>query len=90
MSTTSTVSSASPIGWRLGTNVHCVSALPELVDELFQRPVDDGVTLALLIQHRGKVVAERYGIQPENIFQPAIQITAESTLTSCLSFELRR
>lgn len=57
-------------------------ALTTLVDELFQRPADLGVTLALLIQHRGDIVAERYGIQPENIFQPAIEITAESTLTS--------
>ena len=57
-------------------------ALTSLVDELFQRPDDEGVTLALLVQHRGEVVAERYGVQPENVFQPAIQITAESTLTS--------
>ncbi len=59
-----------------------MSALTTLVDELCQRPADQGVTLALLIQHRGDIVAERYGIQPENIFQPAIEITAESTLTS--------
>jgi CubicO group peptidase (beta-lactamase class C family) len=59
-----------------------VSALSPLVDELFERPADEGVTLALLVQHRGEVVAERYGVQPENIFQPAMQITAESTLTS--------
>ncbi len=56
--------------------------LSVLVDELFQRPADLGVTLALVVQHRGEVVAERYGIQPENIFQPAIEITAHSTLTS--------
>lgn len=53
-----------------------------LVDELFERPPDEGVTLALVVQQHGDVVAERYGIQPENIFQPAIEITAESTLTS--------
>ena len=57
-------------------------ALTELVDELFERPSDEGVTLALVVQHRGEVVTERYGIQPENIFQPAIEITAQSTLTS--------
>ena len=56
--------------------------LTSLVDELFRRPADEGVTLALLVQHRGEVVAERYGMQPENIFQPAVEITAESTLTS--------
>jgi CubicO group peptidase (beta-lactamase class C family) len=59
-----------------------VSDLNALVDGLFDRPVDEGVTLALLVQHRGQVVAERYGIQPENIFQPAIEITPTSTLTS--------
>ena len=57
-------------------------ALTPLVDELFQRRHDEGVTLALLIRHRGEVVAERYGIQPENVFQPAIEITDDSTLTS--------
>jgi CubicO group peptidase (beta-lactamase class C family) len=59
-----------------------VPPLTALVDELFERPHDEGVTLALLVRHRGEVVAERYGIQPENIFQPATEITAESTLTS--------
>ena len=59
-----------------------MSDLSVLVDELFQRPADLGVTLALVVRHRGEVVAERYGIQPENIFQPAIEITADSTLTS--------
>ena len=73
---------ASPTAWSAGTNVVDVPDLSALVDELFQRPADQGVTLALLVQHRGEVVAERYGIQPENVFQPAIEITAESTLTS--------
>ncbi len=57
-------------------------SLDQLVDALCGRPDDEGVTLALVVQHRGEIVAERYGIQPENIFQPAIEITAESTLTS--------
>ena len=59
-----------------------MSALPALVDELFQRPADEGITLALVVRVRDEIVAERYGTQPENIFQPAIEITAESTLTS--------
>jgi CubicO group peptidase (beta-lactamase class C family) len=54
----------------------------ELVDQLFARPADEGVTLALLIQQDGEVVAERYGTQPANVFQPALEITAESTLIS--------
>ncbi len=74
--------SASLTAWSAGTNVIGVPALPSLVDELFQRPDDEGVTLALVIQQRDEIIAERYGIQPENIFQPATEITAESTLTS--------
>jgi CubicO group peptidase (beta-lactamase class C family) len=52
------------------------------VDDLFARPEEEGLTLALLVQRRGVVEEERYGVQPENIFQPEIAITAESTLTS--------
>jgi CubicO group peptidase (beta-lactamase class C family) len=66
----------------VGTNVVDVSDPTELVDELFQRPADEGVTLALVVQQRDEIVVERYGTQPENIFQPAMEITAESTLTS--------
>jgi CubicO group peptidase (beta-lactamase class C family) len=55
-------------------------ALSPLVDELFER--SDGVSLALVICHRGEVVVERYGVQPENVFQPATAITADSTLAS--------
>jgi CubicO group peptidase (beta-lactamase class C family) len=63
-------------------NVARVPEVTELVDQLFSRPDDEGVTLALLIQQRGEVIAERYGIQPANVFQPEIEITADSTLTS--------
>ncbi len=56
--------------------------LSDEVEGLFARSAIDGVSLALLIQHRGNIVAERYGTQPENIFQPAVEITADSTLTS--------
>ena len=63
-------------------NVERVLPVTELVDQLFARPDDEGVTLALVIQQRGDVVAERYGTQPANAFQPALEITAESTLIS--------
>jgi CubicO group peptidase (beta-lactamase class C family) len=82
MSTTWRDWSVSLIVWPRGTNVVSVSGLPALVDDLFERPADEGVTLALIVQRGGQVVSERYGIQPENIFQPAIEITAASTLTS--------
>jgi hypothetical protein len=52
------------------------------VDKLFGRGDHEGVSLALVIQKSGKVIVERYGTQPENVFQPAIGITADSTLTS--------
>jgi CubicO group peptidase (beta-lactamase class C family) len=52
------------------------------VDAIFERPPEQGISLAMLVVHRGEVVAERYGTQPENIFQPAIAIGPESTLIS--------
>jgi CubicO group peptidase (beta-lactamase class C family) len=73
----------SPTSWSVGSNVVAVtSSLDDLVDDLFARPADEGISLALVVQHRGDVVAERYGVQPENIFQPETIITADSTLTS--------
>lgn len=52
------------------------------VDELFARRDSEGQSLALLIQQRGAVVAERYGTQPGNDFQEALDVSADSTLTS--------
>lgn len=52
------------------------------VDKVFSRPPELGVSLAMVVVHRGAVVAERYGTAPENIFEPAKRITAESTLIS--------
>jgi CubicO group peptidase (beta-lactamase class C family) len=52
------------------------------VDAVFERPGDLGVSLAMLVMHDGQVVAERYGVSPENIFEPARQITAASRLIS--------
>jgi CubicO group peptidase (beta-lactamase class C family) len=59
-----------------------VTSLDEQVDSLFDRPDADGITLALLVVQHGEVVTERYGVQPANVFQPELVITAESTLTS--------
>jgi CubicO group peptidase (beta-lactamase class C family) len=36
----------------------------------------------MVVLHRGEVVAERYGVQPANIFEPAKQIGPDSTLPS--------
>lgn len=36
----------------------------------------------MVVMHRGEVVAERYGVQPESDFGPATEVTADSTLIS--------
>ena len=59
-----------------------IPSVDALADGLFERPADDGLSLALVVQHRGEIVAERYGIQPANVFQPEIRITKDTTLTS--------
>lgn len=78
--------SDSRIGSSAGTNVEQVTALQArfdgLIDDLFARPDGDGLSLALVVRQHGEVVAERYGVQPANIFQPETAITAESSLTS--------
>jgi CubicO group peptidase (beta-lactamase class C family) len=40
------------------------------LDDLFARSPDEGVTLAFLLVQEGEIVAERYGVQPGNLFQP--------------------
>jgi CubicO group peptidase (beta-lactamase class C family) len=54
----------------------------QLIDDIFERPADEGISLAMIVQQGGDVVAERYGTQPENVFQPAQQIDADTTLIS--------
>ena len=53
-----------------------------LVEELFERPADEGLSLALVVKQGGEIVAERYGVQPANEFQPEQQVTADTTLLS--------
>ena len=52
------------------------------IDSMFDRPDSEGVSLALVIQQAGEVVAERYGTQPANVFEPARPLDADSTLIS--------
>ncbi len=53
-----------------------------LLDQLFERPPEQGISLACVVSQGGHVVAERYGVQPANDFQDAEHITASSTLLS--------
>lgn len=57
-------------------------AVQELVDAIFERPLDQGISLAMVVLHRGDVIAERYGIQPANVFSPAIAVDADTSLPS--------
>ncbi len=52
------------------------------LDAVFTRPAEQGISLAAVVLVDGELVAERYGVQPANDFQDALELTAESTLIS--------
>lgn len=52
------------------------------VAELFAGDARHGMSLALVMMVDGRVVAERYGHQPDTIFGPGAPVTAETTLIS--------
>ena len=53
------------------------------VDALFERPAEEGTSLALVVLRHGEVVVERYGVRPPNLFQPEAEpITASTPLIS--------
>jgi CubicO group peptidase (beta-lactamase class C family) len=51
-------------------------------DELFAADAPHGVSLALVVMHRGEVVFERYGVAPDTIFGRGGPITRDTPLTS--------
>jgi CubicO group peptidase (beta-lactamase class C family) len=53
-----------------------------VADELFAPDAPHGLSLALLLMHRGEVVFERYGTQPDTIFGPGGPVDAGTTLIS--------
>jgi CubicO group peptidase (beta-lactamase class C family) len=57
-------------------------SIDDPLDAIFGRPPDQGVSLAMVVVHGGEIVAERYGVQPANIFEPEKVVTAESPLVS--------
>jgi CubicO group peptidase (beta-lactamase class C family) len=56
--------------------------LDERIDAIFERPLERGVSLAIVVMHRGEIVAERYGVQPANVFESEKVVTADSPLLS--------
>ena len=58
------------------------SAAETILDEMFTRPVEQGVSLAFVARRGGEVIAERFGVQAATDFEPEREITAESTLLS--------
>jgi CubicO group peptidase (beta-lactamase class C family) len=56
--------------------------LQRRIDELFERPAEQGVSLAAVVMHRGEIVAERYGTQPATDFGPAGELDENATLIS--------
>ena len=56
--------------------------IARVADELFAPDAPHGLSLALLLMHRGEVVFERYGTQPDTIFGPGGPVDAGTTLIS--------
>lgn len=56
--------------------------IDSVTTSLLRGEVGPGVTLAVLAVHRGEVVAEGYGTQPDTVFGPGGPVTADTTLTS--------
>ncbi|MEM9514841.1 MAG: serine hydrolase [Actinomycetota bacterium] len=63
-------------------SVPTVDGLDGAIDDLFGRPVDEGLSLALVVLRAGDLVAQRYGVQPANAFESEKVIDASSTLIS--------
>ncbi len=56
--------------------------LTSIVDEMFDRPVEEGRSFALVVSQGGRVVTERYGQRPDTVFGPGGQIGPDSPLLS--------
>ena len=57
-------------------------AVEHTADALFAADAAHGLSLALVVMQRGKIVFERYGQQPDTLFGPGGPVTAETTLVS--------
>lgn len=52
------------------------------IDRIFERPPDEGISLAMVVMQGGEIVAERYGTRPANELHPASPVTPETPLIS--------
>jgi len=59
-----------------------LAAVERTADALFHPDTAPGVALALVVVHRGNVVYERYGAQPDTIFGPGGPVSAATVLPS--------
>ena len=58
------------------------SALGGLFDHGIEPPDGSGISLATVVVHRGRIVAERYGSQPDSVFGPGGVVDESTTLVS--------
>ena len=58
------------------------SALASLFDHGVNPPAGQGISLATLVVHRGAIVVEQYGVQPDTAFGPGGPVDQDTTLIS--------
>ena len=57
------------------------ASLELLADGMFAADASHGQSLALVVQHGGRTLYERYGTQPDTVFGPGEAVTPDTTLT---------
>jgi CubicO group peptidase (beta-lactamase class C family) len=62
--------------------MHTREQVDEALDELYRPEAPHGVSLATVVMHRGQMVAERYGHQPDSAFGSGGPVSADTTLVS--------
>jgi CubicO group peptidase (beta-lactamase class C family) len=62
--------------------VFVIKTISSVADELFAPDAVHGVSLALLLQQRGEITFERYGVTPDSVFGAGGPVSADSPLIS--------
>jgi CubicO group peptidase (beta-lactamase class C family) len=52
------------------------------LDRLFQHPDETGLTLATVVVHRGRIVAERYGVEADSVWRKGSAVETDTPLIS--------